>query len=311
MPVRYQAALRPEGSNYSSREFAGASSACIRVYVRLVRLHACDGGVRRCRERVHDFRDVSFADDERRREQHVVAALSVYRAAHRIAHYAARHGFALYGLVELQRRREGLLGRAIGDEFDGDEEAAAPDISDVRVIRQPGVQCAAQRQPLFQHVVEQSFLAHGTLNGERRSARDRMAEIRVTVLKKPAAVADRVEYLTRHQGRAYRLIAAAQPLGDHHHVGEYALLVVRKQRPGPAHAAHHFVEYQQHAVTVADFADTPEISRDGRHGAQGRAGNRFGDERDHTPGTRLEDGLLELVRHAHTVLLVGFPVLAV
>jgi hypothetical protein len=76
---------------------------------------------------------VALVDGERRRDHDVVAALAVYRAAHRIDHQPARHRFALHGLVYLEVGRERLLGAAVGDELDAEEEPAAPDIPDVRV----------------------------------------------------------------------------------------------------------------------------------------------------------------------------------
>src|SRR3546814_8074173 len=87
----------------------------------------------------------------------------------------------------------------------------------------------------------------------------RMAEIGMAVLEKAAAVFEGVEDLLAQQSRADRLVAAAETLGDGHDVGGDALLLAGMQGAGAAHAAHHLVEDQQHAVCVADLAD--EIGR--------------------------------------------------
>src|SRR5262249_4071019 len=161
-------------------------------------------------------------DVERRRDHDVVAALTVYRTAHRVHHQAARHRLALDGLVHLEFRREGFLGAAVGDEFDADEKPAAADVPDVRVPAQALLQCRLARPHLAHYVVEQFFLAYHPLHGERRSACDRVTEIGVAVLEKSGSVADRVEDLPGNERRPYRLIAAAQPFRDHRDIRDYA-----------------------------------------------------------------------------------------
>src|SRR3546814_1939764 len=86
----------------------------------------------------------------------------------------------------------------------------------------------------------------------------------MAVLEKAAAGFEGVEDLLGQQSRAERLVAAAETLGDGHDVGGDALLLAGMQGAGAAHAAHHLVEDQQHAVCVADLADALEIA--GRRG---------------------------------------------
>ena len=66
-------------------------------------------GIDRVAEAVDDGVDLRRVDDVGRREDHVVAALAVDRAAHRVAGQAAREGLALHPLVQLQRRVEDRL----------------------------------------------------------------------------------------------------------------------------------------------------------------------------------------------------------
>ncbi len=60
--------------------------------------------------------------------------LAVDRAAHRIDRQAARQCLALDPLVDLQRRIEHLLRRAVGDELQRPEQAAAAHVADMAVV---------------------------------------------------------------------------------------------------------------------------------------------------------------------------------
>jgi hypothetical protein len=79
-----------------------------------------------------------------------------------------------------------------------------------------------------------------------------------------------------------------------------------EERARAPHAAHHLVEDQQHAVTVADLTHGAEVAGHRRHRAHGRADHRFGNEGDHRFRTELLDGRLQLSREAADVGLVGF-----
>ena len=54
--------------------------------------------------------------------------------------------------------------------------------------------------------------------------------------------------------------AAAQSLGEGHDVGFYAELLVSEEGAEPAEAGLHFVEYEEEAFLVAEFADVFEVS---------------------------------------------------
>ena len=123
------------------------------------------------------------------------------------------------------------------------------------------------------------------------------------------------------QHGADRLVAAAQPLGDGHEVGRDAFLLAGVQRAGAAHAAHHLVEDQQHAVAVANLADALEVAFGRRHGAGGGADHRLGDEGHHRVGAELVDlgferargalgiGLLRLARLLEAIGEAGIDVM--
>ena len=133
------------------------------------------------------------------------------------------------------------------------------------------------------------------------------------MLEETGAVAHRVEDAARHEQAADRLVTRAQPFGDDHEIGRDAFLLARVQRAGASHAAHDFVEDEQHAVLVADLADALEIAGAGLDRAERRADDRLGDERADGRGPEPLDLLLELVRGAQRVLRLGLvaPLLAV
>ena len=64
----------------------------------------------------------------------MIAAAAVHASARGIAAEAAFERDRLDALVQFQRRIERRAGGAIGDEFDGLEQAATPDVADMPVI---------------------------------------------------------------------------------------------------------------------------------------------------------------------------------
>src|SRR4030095_9412929 len=75
---------------------------------------------------------------------------------------------------------------------------------------------------------------------------------------------------------------------------------------GSAHAAHHFVEDQQHAVPVADFAHTLEVSRWRGQCAAGCATDGLCNECNHVFAADALDCRLQLLRETFTVLFGRF-----
>ena len=64
----------------------------------------------------------------------MIAAAAVHASARGIAAEAAFERDRLDALVQFQRRIERRAGGAIGNEFDGLEQAAPPDVADMAVI---------------------------------------------------------------------------------------------------------------------------------------------------------------------------------
>ena len=93
---------------------------------------------------MHDLFERVVADDERRRQQHVVALPAVDGAAHRVDHQPFGHGARLDARVQLQPRIERLFAAAIRDQLDCLEQAAPADVADLRVRTEGRVQPLAQ-----------------------------------------------------------------------------------------------------------------------------------------------------------------------
>ena len=92
--------------------------------------------------------------------------------------------------------------------------------------------------------------------------------------------------------RADRLITAAQPLCDRLDIGRDPFLLPGMKRAGAADAAHHFIQDQERAMLVADFAHGTEIAVRRRDRARGGADHRLGDEgRDRIGAEPLEFGI--------------------
>ena len=73
--------------------------------------------------------------------------------------------------------------------------------------------------------------------------------------------------------------------------------------PCPTHAAHHFVEDQEHAILVAYLADALEISLDRGHGAERGADDRLRDKGHHAVRAQAHDLRFQLVRDPPAVVM--------
>ena len=124
------------------------------------------------------------------------------------------------------------------------------------------------------------------------------------MLEEARALANGVDDAVRDQHGADRLIAGAEPFRHADDVGNDALMLEGEARAATAHAAHHLVEDEKHAVTVANLADALEIAGHGGHGAERRADHRLGDEGHHRGRAELLDLRLELVGDARAIFLL-------
>ncbi len=212
-----------------------------------------------------------------------------------------------------KRRIERRLARAVGHELDAPEEAAAADVAHMRVAAECLGQHGAECHAVVAHLGNEAVAPDHLLHRERRRAGHRMAEVGVAVLEEAAALRHGIDDLSLRQHRANRLVATAKALGNGHEVGHHALLLAGVQRARAAHAAHHFIEDQQHAIFVAHRAHGLEVARHRREHTGRGAAHCFGHEGDYAIGALRDDGSLELGREAQAVLLGAFigPLLAV
>ena len=141
----------------------------------------------------------------------------------------------------------------------------------------------------------------------------RMPKIGMAMLEEAASRLDRpVDVVAAHH-RPDRLVTGAQPLGDGQDIGPHAIRFAGEHMAGPAHAAHHLVKDQQHAVPVADLADAGEIAIKRRHRAKRRTDHRLGHERHDIPCAQPQDFRFQLVGDAQREcgLALSVPHLAI
>src|SRR5216684_6884275 len=258
-------------------------------------------GVDRFAKPFHDRVQQRRLHDEGRRQQHMIAAHAIDRAAHRIDHQAAGHRLALDSRVQLQPGIKRRLGAAIGDELEALEQTASAHIAHVGMIAEPLVEPAREVGALRPHVGQQLVAAYHALHGQGRGACKRMTHVSVAMLKGARTSGDGFENLVLDQKRADRRVAPAETLGDRYQIRSDLFLLASMQRPGAAHAAHHLVENEQNAVAVADLTHALEIAGRRRHCAQAGADDRLGDERDDMVGAELRDFVVQLPGQAFAV----------
>jgi hypothetical protein len=138
------------------------------------------------------------------------------------------------------------------------------------IVAESLAQATLQGAPLRAHIGKEIAAFDDLLHGERRRAGERMAHLCLTVRKvpEPRFTASKMRWLTSMAPMDAKE-TATQSLGDRHQIPRNPCLFAGVERPGPAHTAHHLVQNQQHAVTIADLADGFELARHRGHGNKG------------------------------------------
>ena len=144
----------------------------------------------------------------------MIAGTAVRGSAHRVHQQIALHGLCLYPHVYPALGFEWPLIRAIGHELDAPEQPATAYITDERMGVEARVQGAAKLCAPRAHAIEESLTSDRLLYGERRRARQRMADIRMAVLEAARAMGEGVENRRADKHRANRRIAATGALRD-------------------------------------------------------------------------------------------------
>jgi hypothetical protein len=169
---------------------------------------ARDGGVDRVTEPIDDGINRCSVTDERRCDQDMIAGAAVRGPAHRVDQQIALHGLGLYPHVYPALGLEWPLIRALGYELDAPEQAPTAYITDERMSVEARVQGVAKLRAPRAHAIEQSGASHCLLHGQRRRARQRVADIRMAVLEAGRAMGEGVEYGRADKHRAHWRIAA-------------------------------------------------------------------------------------------------------
>src|SRR6266404_8661416 len=120
----------------------------------------------------------------------MIAAAAVHASARGITTESAFESDRLDALVQFQRRIERRAGAAIGDQFDGLEQAPTPDVADMPVITKTLGQAPFELAAEILDPVEQLLVVDHPLHLERRGAGQRVGEIGMAVLERARTVAD-------------------------------------------------------------------------------------------------------------------------
>ena len=188
--------------------------------------------------------DFLIGDVQRRHEAEHVGA--------RLQHQQALRG----GQVQYLARTAGVL----RVEHGAQHQAAATHLREQAEFGVHRIQPLAQRGGLTRHVV--GDLRRGQL--AQRHARHRRGQRVAAEGGAMRAELHRLRDLGAGQHRTDRE-PAAQRLGQRHDVGHHAILPVREQRAGAAHAGLDLVQHQQCAVVVAQLAHRAQEAGRSRH----------------------------------------------
>src|SRR5260370_10923123 len=172
----------------------------------------------------------------------MIAAAALHGSARRVAGKPAFERRGLDPLIELERGIARRARCAIGNQFDGLEEAAPTDVADVPVMAEALGQPPLKMIAKVLYPVEQLLFADNLLHLKRRGTSHRMREVGMSVLESTRTPPEGVDDPRARQHGADRLIAATESFCYVLDAGRNALLFPCVKRAGAAHAAHPFVE---------------------------------------------------------------------
>ena len=102
-----------------------------------------------------------------------------------------------------------LLARTVGDQLDSPKQAATAEVADMGMIAEARLKRLLKVGAACAHRVEQAIALDHLLHRQGCCGRDRVADVRVTVLEGATAIADRRDDALMGEQRADGLIAAA------------------------------------------------------------------------------------------------------
>src|SRR3954452_2713524 len=133
----------------------------------------------------------------------------------------------------------------------------------------------------------------------------------MAVLERARSPGNRRKNLILHENGADGRIATAETLRERHEIGADPFLLAGMQRARAPHPAHHLVENEQHAMTIADLTHALKISWHCGNGAQCGADHGLGEESDDILRAKLLQLVLDLAREPFPISLRRLVGLAV
>ena len=132
-----------------------------------------------------------------------------------------------------------------------------------------------------------------------------MPRVRMAVHHRIRTGFDGLVHFVGNEHSAERQVTTGQPFRERDEIRRDAFVFAGVSPSRATHAAHDFVEDQQHPVLIADLPDASEISWNGRHATERRPDHRLRNERRHRIAPELEDLRFELVRNPPAVRGLG------
>src|SRR4029079_17989109 len=112
--------------------------------------------------------------------------------------------------MELFGRIERRFCVAVADELDADEEAAAANVADMRMLAKPRLQSLHQELALTRHLRQQVLLIDDTLYCQLRGAGRGVSHVGMPMQEATGALGNGIGNLAVNEQRADRLITGAQ-----------------------------------------------------------------------------------------------------
>ncbi len=203
--------------------------------------------------------------------------------------------------------RERLLGFPVGNYLDAGKQAAAADITDVRMIAQRASQHVEQLAPHRNDIGQQILLIEAFLYRNRSSTSGRVPDVRMAVLEPSGQRSDCVRNVFSRERCRDRLIPATQAFGHRYDIRYDIVLLMREKTTRPSRATHDFVGNQQQVMLITNSPNLAKVAVHGCDRTQRCADNRLGDECRYLIRACLLDGILQFAGRANPVVFIRLP----
>ena len=199
-------------------------------------------------------------------------------------------------------RSQWLAGGAVGDQFHRPEDTEATNLTDRWVLgRQPVQTRAEDRLADPRGIGDHALVLHGVDGRHRGRAGQRVSGVGEPTRVGPVGEGREDRVVDRHSAEGH--IARRDTLGEGDQIRHHIEVLDGEPLSGSPESGHHLVGDEDDAVTVADLANTGQVTGRGDHDAR-RAGHRLKDDRRDGRRPLMGDETLKIVQRALGFLLL-------